>query len=489
MKYLRLLIILIAFSFMFFSLDVNAEEVTSDLTLDEPTISEEVEQVSNDLLEEMDETPAVRETGDEIEDVNEPTTERVIVNEVHKISVIINKTDELGNPLVGATIQIIDSNGIVVDEWVSDGTSHEVLLPEGEYVLHEVSAPEGYIKAEDKAFTVKVEVIDLDAGVDWSKTPCSHYGGTPLYYVDFNGHKEEVYCINQDWETPDENSNYDGEVLTASDIRDFMVQTVYVDAEQNKEPRDISDQSLSSQQLYDKILDIIYHRQLASDLFSDLTEAEIRYITENALKNYTNAGLTRVQGVTRISAIPEGVEDYYYDGRYYWYLYTHFRSFIYLPDAPLGSDVFTTSVGHGNAFGTLARHWNGGDHNAKNNATVKAQLARYYELYQYLVSDRDHHPADMHLYMFFTNNTAYDISAYNFDNGAYQNLLGIRWYNPYDEEHQVKLTLINYKQDTGKTEIIPPVTGTFSNNTFNGLIFIVLLGILGLCLNIKKKFN
>ena len=277
--------------------------------------------------------------------------------------------------------------------------------------------------------------------------------------------------------------------MTPSDIRDFMVQTVYVDAEKNKESKDISDQSLSSQELYDKILDIIYHRQLASDLFSDLTEAEIRYITENALKNYTNAGLTRVQGVSSISAIPAGVEDYYYDGRYYWYLYPHFRSFVYLPNAPLGSDVFTTNVGNGDAFGTLARHWNSGDHNAKNNTTVKAQLARYYELYQYLVSDTDHHPADMYLYIFSTNNTALDISSYNFDGGAYQNLLGIRWYNPYDEEHQVKLTVVNYKKDTGKTEIVPPVTGINSNNTSHSYLFIVLLGVLGLSLGVKKRFS
>ena len=175
--YLRIFIILIILTFMVISLDVNAEELTTDLVDEEPTINENIEQDNNDLAEEMDET------------ADEPTTERVVVNEAHKVSVIINKTDETGEPLAGATLQIINANGVVVDEWISDGTSHEVLLPEGNYILHEVSAPEGYIKAADKAFTVEVEVVDLDAGVDWSVSPCQHYGGTPLYYVDFNGHK------------------------------------------------------------------------------------------------------------------------------------------------------------------------------------------------------------------------------------------------------------------------------------------------------------
>ena len=39
-----------------------------------------------------------------------------------------------------------------------------------------------------------------------------------------------------------------------------------------------------------------------------------------------------------------------------------------------------------NAFGNLARHWSSG-HNANTDPTVRAKVARYYELYQYLVGD------------------------------------------------------------------------------------------------------
>ena len=483
-RFLRIFVMFIAFTFVLVSLNVNAEELTTDLVGEGTNVSESNEQ-ANDEVSIVKGT--VNEGSPEVNNGSSDTT----INEIHKVSVIINKTDEEGKSLSGATIQIIDADGNVVDEWVSDGSSHEVLLPEGNYVLHEVSAPEGYIKASDKAFTVKVEVVDLDAGVDWSETPCEHYGGTPLYYVDFNGQKEEVYCINQDWETPDENSNYDGKVLTPEEIKNFTEQTVYVDAEQNTERKDISDQSLTSQELYDKILDIIYHRQLATDLFSDLSEAEIRYITESALKYYTNAGLTRVQAVRSLSSLPENVniEDVYYDGRYYWYLYTHFRSYIYLPDAPLGSSIYTISVDNGDAFGTIARHWND-QHGAKNSEEIRAKLARYYELYQYLISDENHHPSDMYLYLFSSDGKALDSSAFNFDEGVYQNLLGIRWFNPYDEDNEVELTLVNYKKDTGKTvpEIVPPVTSV-NNNTSNSYLLIVLLSVLGFSLSLKRRFN
>ena len=205
--------------------------------------------------------------------------------EEHKVSCITTKVDEKGNPLSGAVLQILDSNGNVVDEWTTDGEEHETMLPEGEYTLHEVSAPKGYMKAPDKKFTVKVEVYDLDAGVDFSETPCQHYGGTPLYYVEMKGEKSEVYCINQDWETPDDNSVYDGQVITPSDIKDYTKQTVYVDAHQNKDKVDVSDQSLSSAQLYNKILDIIYHHQLHNNPYFDNSQVRFLYLLFGLLLN------------------------------------------------------------------------------------------------------------------------------------------------------------------------------------------------------------
>ena len=425
--------------------------------------------------EENTDTTDFEEDTTKNEQINIPSNDSV-VNEEHKIPVLITKVDENGNPLKGATLQVLNSDGDVVDEWISDGTVHTTMLTEGDYVLHEKTAPDGYLLAKDSPFTVKVEVNTLDAGVDFSETPCSHYGGTPLYYVEINGEKSEVYCINQDWETPDENSIYDGEILDPSDIRNYTIQTVFVDAHQNKESKDISDQSLSSQELYDKILDIIYHRQLASEVFDDLSEAEIRYVTESALKNYTNAGLTRVQRVSKSSA-PENYQsmDYYItdDDKYIWYLYPWYRSFVYDPNQPLGSDIYTTSIGGGDAFGNLARHWSSG-HNAKSSEEVRKKVARFYELFLYLINNEEHHPSDMHLYIYSTGDLSNSLSGFNFDEGAYQNLLGITWYNPYDENVKMDITLVNEEAPKDVIKMITLNNPQTGDSIINYVIMLII---------------
>ena len=65
------------------------------------------------------------------------------------------KVDQDGNPLVGATLQILNSKGKVVEEWTSTDTAHVVTgLKHGDYVLHEVKAPSGYVLMADVPFTV-----------------------------------------------------------------------------------------------------------------------------------------------------------------------------------------------------------------------------------------------------------------------------------------------------------------------------------------------
>ncbi len=68
----------------------------------------------------------VSEDGDvvEITAVNKP------------ITIEISKVNVYGEELIGAEMQLIDSEDNVVDEWVSDGTNHVVSkLGAGEYVL------------------------------------------------------------------------------------------------------------------------------------------------------------------------------------------------------------------------------------------------------------------------------------------------------------------------------------------------------------------
>ena len=67
------------------------------------------------------------------------------------------KTDaKTGKLLAGATMQILDENGKVVKEWVSeDKPAKFEKLPVGKYILHEKKAPKGYELAKDIEFEVK----------------------------------------------------------------------------------------------------------------------------------------------------------------------------------------------------------------------------------------------------------------------------------------------------------------------------------------------
>ena len=80
----------------------------------------------------------------------------VMVDDTTKVQ--ISKQDiTTGEELPGATIQIIDKDGNVVDEWVSTTEPHfiEAELTAGEkYTLHEAAAPDGYVIANDVEFTI-----------------------------------------------------------------------------------------------------------------------------------------------------------------------------------------------------------------------------------------------------------------------------------------------------------------------------------------------
>ncbi len=78
-----------------------------------------------------------------------------MLDEYSKID--ISKTDlTTGEEIPGATLQIIDKDGKVLEEWVTDGKPHRVekLPVKGELTLREISAPDGYIVAEEVKFTL-----------------------------------------------------------------------------------------------------------------------------------------------------------------------------------------------------------------------------------------------------------------------------------------------------------------------------------------------
>ena len=83
--------------------------------------------------------------------------------------VIISKSMVGGDEVVGSSMQILDEEGNVVDEWISEGKEHYASnLEEGHtYTLHEDLAPTGLNLANDIVFAVteekenqKVEMVD-----------------------------------------------------------------------------------------------------------------------------------------------------------------------------------------------------------------------------------------------------------------------------------------------------------------------------------------
>lgn len=98
-----------------------------------------------------------------------PQYQNIITGEVDN-PVSIAKVNEKGEPLSGATFQII-KNGVQIDSWFSNGQAHEIYLEPGEYILREIKAPDGYKEIENIHFSVvknvtinNIKVARKDAG-------------------------------------------------------------------------------------------------------------------------------------------------------------------------------------------------------------------------------------------------------------------------------------------------------------------------------------
>lgn len=115
--------------------------------------------------------------------------------------VTVSKKDVAGEEIEGATLTVTDTDGNVIDEWVSDGTDHRVSgLEEGkDYILSETVTADGYVKASDILFTVtgadedglkvdqKVEMIDKIVSVTKEDLGGKEVEGAHIQVVDENG--------------------------------------------------------------------------------------------------------------------------------------------------------------------------------------------------------------------------------------------------------------------------------------------------------------
>jgi len=90
--------------------------------------------------------------------VNGATTKVVMENKPSDVNVEFSKIDvTTGKELPGATLEVRDSNGKLIESWVSTNKTHYIKLAPGKYTLTEIVAPEGYILSNESVeFEVKM---------------------------------------------------------------------------------------------------------------------------------------------------------------------------------------------------------------------------------------------------------------------------------------------------------------------------------------------
>lgn len=92
--------------------------------------------------------------------VYEDGSKNIISMEDPKTSLSIIKADIDGDPLEGAKMQLIDSNGNIIDEWTTDDeyphiVDNTIISTGTTYTVRETKAPTGYAKAQDKQITLQ----------------------------------------------------------------------------------------------------------------------------------------------------------------------------------------------------------------------------------------------------------------------------------------------------------------------------------------------
>ena len=125
------------------------------------------------------------------------------------LQIEISKKDSIGeDALPGATLAITDSEGNMVESWISSTQPHKMNLPVGEYTLTELSAPTGYATAESMKFEVidtrevqKVEMLNQPLQIEISKkdlTNKQELPGARLTVTDKEGNLLEEWTSTEE---------------------------------------------------------------------------------------------------------------------------------------------------------------------------------------------------------------------------------------------------------------------------------------------------
>ena len=134
-------------------------------------------------------------------------------NKVQKVTMIdkvveMRKVDIGGNEIEGAKMQVLDHEGNIIDEWVSEKEPHKIKnLEEGKsYILHEEVSVGYYVKATDVEFEVtydkETQHLELiDKIVDVTKTDMvngEEVEGAELIVIDENGNEVDRWISTKE---------------------------------------------------------------------------------------------------------------------------------------------------------------------------------------------------------------------------------------------------------------------------------------------------
>ncbi len=286
--------------------------------------------------------------------------------------VYVTVTDANGTPKAGATVQVLDSDGTVVQTISNAGESFAVFLPEGTYSLKVSDAPSGFVPDSETAtvtvsLTESEEKDDLPANTVYDDSHpeicvpnlanlASGHVGIERYTVEEPEGNVTVWCFNQNYDNPYSsapswNSSYDPSQHQYKRLVGTP-ELLYNLAQYKSD-------TITPQELYDHVLAIMYLKDSIQQEYG-FDDALMEFLVGRAIKTFTD------------------------------------------PKAFLNShtdDDGNTVMHQGTVWGAVVSH-------AKRNhqkININEKYPEYREAYNKLISSSDH-PADYFLYIYYPEN-------------------------------------------------------------------------------------
>ena len=231
--------------------------------------------------------------------------------------VVITKTDMVdGEPVPGATIEIMNSQGTVVKTMVTgeDGTIVVEKLPVGTYTFHETIAPAGYILSdetatftinEDGSVTGKTEIQNAPNTAVITKTDMVSGEPVPGATIEIINNTSETIVFSG---VTDKNGEISLSKLTPGEytFREVLAPSGYIISDEEGTFTVNRDGTITGKTiLRNQPTEVIFHKVDADDEETSLNGAEIEVRDEAG--NTIRFGVTDENGETKFYGLPKGV--------------------------------------------------------------------------------------------------------------------------------------------------------------------------------------